>query len=94
MWRAPTYNDGNGCGGVAQAQRRPIHILEVPAANGVRGGIVMCWQRGELCKNFSLFFFFILEYMSKKISLLSAFKKNFVTLAFTSSHLPMERKGT
>ncbi len=35
VWRAPTYNDGNGCGGAVQVQYRPIRALEVPAANGV-----------------------------------------------------------
>ncbi len=49
MWRASTYNDGNGCGSgsVGQAQRRPIHALEVLAANGVQGGICNVFAEGR-----------------------------------------------
>ncbi len=37
VWRGGAYNDGNGCGGAGQVQRFPIHALELPAANEVRG---------------------------------------------------------
>ncbi len=55
VWRGSAYNDGNGCGGAAQTQRFPIHALELPAANGVRGverSVIWYGGRGVRCIKF------------------------------------------
>ncbi len=36
VWRSGAYNDGNGCRGAGATFI--IHALELPAANGMRGG--------------------------------------------------------